>query len=188
MTHDAYDRDVSIRHTDAPDDRTAVLVPFPSMEPRLRDLRSQFPAAAGGIVPHVTLVAPFAPPAEVDDTILEELARRFGQVRSFPVDFVAVRAFPDGTVYLEPSPSTPFSDLTRSLVGRFPDYPPYGGAFREVVPHLTVGTAATGEARGRLESLAAVAAGAGGFAEAAWLVRYGPTSWRGVAEFAFAPS
>jgi hypothetical protein len=49
-----------------------------------------------------------------------------------------------------------------------------------------VGTAATRDVQRRLESLAAVAVGVGAYAEGVWLVRYGATSWRTIAEFAFA--
>ena len=41
-------------------------------------------------------------------------------------------------VYLAPEPSAPFRNLTHELCRRFPEYPPYGGAFDDVVPHLSV--------------------------------------------------
>ena len=43
-----------------------------------------------------------------------------------------------GTVYLAPSPAAPFRQLTHELFRRFPEHPPYGGAFDDVVPHLSV--------------------------------------------------
>jgi hypothetical protein len=41
-------------------------------------------------------------------------------------------------LYLAPSPAEPFKALTHAVVERYPDYPPYGGAFPEVIPHLTI--------------------------------------------------
>ena len=46
--------------------------------------------------------------------------------------------FHDGATYLSPDPSAPFRRLTRQLVTRFPEYPPFGGAYGEVVPHISV--------------------------------------------------
>jgi hypothetical protein len=50
---------------------------------------------------------------------------------------VEVRRFP-GTAYIAPEPAEPFIALTESLVRAFPQYPPFGGEFDSVVPHLTV--------------------------------------------------
>jgi hypothetical protein len=57
--------------------------------------------------------------------------------RPFEVRFARVERFPT-VVYLAPEPSAPFTRLTEAVVDRFPDFPPYGGAFEEVIPHLTI--------------------------------------------------
>ncbi|HEX3455421.1 MAG TPA: 2'-5' RNA ligase family protein [Gaiellaceae bacterium] len=54
-------------------------------------------------------------------------------------ELASVEHFDEGTVYLAPVPAEPFSALTEAVVGRFPEHPPYGGAFEYAVPHLTVG-------------------------------------------------
>ena len=41
-------------------------------------------------------------------------------------------------VYLAPEPADPFSRLTAAVAARFPDHPPYEGAFEVVIPHLTI--------------------------------------------------
>ena len=41
-------------------------------------------------------------------------------------------------VYLAPEPSEPFDRLTEAIDARFPDFPPYAGAFDGVIPHLTI--------------------------------------------------
>ena len=48
-----------------------------------------------------------------------------------------MRCFPGVAVYLAPHPATAFAELTSTLWRRWPECPPYGGAFSEVVPHLT---------------------------------------------------
>lgn len=48
-----------------------------------------------------------------------------------------VRRFPTA-LYLAPQPAAPFKELTRAVAERYPETPPYGGAFATVVPHLTI--------------------------------------------------
>lgn len=48
-------------------------------------------------------------------------------------------------LWLAPEPAEPFRALTEAVVEAFPGFPPYGGAFAEVVPHLTVGDTGTPE-------------------------------------------
>ena len=47
--------------------------------------------------------------------------------------------FSSELVYLAPNPAEPFKQLTKVLAAAFPDWPPYGGAFDDVVPHLSIG-------------------------------------------------
>lgn len=42
-------------------------------------------------------------------------------------------------LWLAPEPAAPFAALTAAVHAAFPQYPPFGGAFAEVIPHLTVG-------------------------------------------------
>ncbi|MGZ8514940.1 MAG: 2'-5' RNA ligase family protein [Candidatus Limnocylindrales bacterium] len=116
-------------------------------------IRTRLPAAlerlrhrlGGADVPaHVTLLYPFLPAVELTPDVraaLAEIARGFAP---FEVTFAELGRFP-GVVYLVPHPSWPFIRLMDAIVTSFPDHPPYGGAFPEVVPHLTL--AETDEAR-----------------------------------------
>ena len=54
----------------------------------------------------------------------------------FDVVLAGVARFP-GVLYLEPRPAAPFVALTRAVHERWPARPPYGGAFAEIIPHLT---------------------------------------------------
>lgn len=41
-------------------------------------------------------------------------------------------------LYLAPEPGTQLRRLTEVIADRWPEAPPYGGQFAEIVPHLTV--------------------------------------------------
>jgi hypothetical protein len=101
----------------------------------------------------VTLLYPFVDSAEVTAGVLRDVGRVVADVDRFEVTFrsVARLAGSPTTLYLVPEPAEPFAALTRALVAAFPAYPPYGGRYEEIVPHLTVATADA-------ETLAAVAA------------------------------
>ena len=69
---------------------------------------------------------------------LAELRRFFSDVTPFDYKLTRVSRFPGGTVYVTPEPAAPFRQLTLELTRRFPEHPPYAGAFDDVVPHLSV--------------------------------------------------
>jgi hypothetical protein len=108
-----------------------------------------------GTVPaHITLLAPFLGEDELDAATWELLGSFFADVTAFGFELTDVCAFPGGVTYLAPEPAATFRRLTHELHRLFPEFPPYGGAFDEVVPHLTV-PLAEGE---DVESLAAALA------------------------------
>ena len=41
-------------------------------------------------------------------------------------------------LYLKPEPDAALRAIIEGVVERFPEHPPYGGAFEELAPHLTV--------------------------------------------------
>lgn len=117
--------------------RTGLVVPVPEAEDLVASWRLEHdPSAANGAPAHVTLLFPFRPLDKVEPAI-DELRTFFGSVPRQPFRLVHIGVFP-GVVWLAPDPVSVFIDLTEQLVGSFPDCPPYGGAFRQVVPHLTV--------------------------------------------------
>ena len=85
---------------------------------------------ANDLPPHVTVLYPC--PGEV-----EAIAQVLAPFDQFDVTFTRVDRFP-GTLWLAPEPAAPFVALTEAMVARFPDWPPYGGVFKSVIPHLTV--------------------------------------------------
>jgi len=116
--------------------RTALIVAIPEAEAAVGALRlTGDSSAALGVPAHVTILFPFADPAEVDEPAIADV------IASFPVfDFELdrVERFENGIVWLHPEPSAPFAALTGAVWRRFPAYPPYEGAHDVVIPHLTV--------------------------------------------------
>ncbi len=97
------------------------------------------PADSATVCAHFTLLGPFVPERDVDDRLLADLAGFFAAERPFTFELVDVRSFPGGMAYLAPGTPEPFRDLTTRLARLYPAWPPYGGAFDEVVPHVSLG-------------------------------------------------
>jgi hypothetical protein len=119
---------------------TAVVVPVPDAEGLVGPYRARLDHAAElGVPAHVTVLAPFVLPALIDDGMIDALADAVGSVAAFEVTFARTAWFGRTVLWLAPEPASPFVALTAAVGHRFPGYPPYGGAFDEVIPHLTVG-------------------------------------------------
>jgi 2'-5' RNA ligase len=117
---------------------TALVVPVPAAEPVVGPWRQQHdPVAAQGVPAHVTLLYPFRSPNDITGAVLRELASIFAAMAPFPFSLSRVATFPT-VAYLTPEPAAPFVQLIEQLMQRYPDAPPYGGAFRTITPHLTV--------------------------------------------------
>jgi hypothetical protein len=122
------------------DRRTALVVVLADDDPTVRGFRQRHdPAAARGIPAHVTIVFPFVAGGADDPVLLAELGALYGKAAPFDVELARVERFPDH-VWLAPEPQERFVELVERTTARFPDHPPYEGAFAEIVPHLTVGS------------------------------------------------
>jgi hypothetical protein len=89
--------------------------------------------------PHVTLLAPFRARDRLDEPALRaSLGDFFAVIAPMRFSLVQVHRFPVGILYLAPEPADPFRAMTLALAVQFPDCPPYGGQFDDVVPHLTI--------------------------------------------------
>ena len=134
---------MSIPSQEKPPPESALLVAVPSAENTVETFRRKLdPSSALGMPAHITVLYPFAPLSTISPSVADELGallRRFE-----PFDFVLseVGWFDERVLYLAPSPQAPFVELTVAISEAFPAYLPYGGAFGEVVPHLTVGEGA----------------------------------------------
>jgi 2'-5' RNA ligase len=88
---------------------------------------------ANDLPAHVTILQP----APADVVALTEVLAPFAP---FAVTFQRLDRFP-GILWLAPEPAEPFVALTEAVVARFPAFPPYGGRYPSVIPHLTVAAA-----------------------------------------------
>jgi hypothetical protein len=117
---------------------SALIVAAPEAEPLVKAWRERFDrSAAQGVPAHITILYPFMPPNEITAAVLAELRDFFASSAAFEFTLPQLRRFPE-VLYLAPSPAEPFKALTHAIVERYPDYPPYGGGFAEVIPHLTI--------------------------------------------------
>jgi hypothetical protein len=123
---------------------TVIQVPVPGLELLVR--RHVLAANPGVSVPddmtgcaHITLLGPFVDRQDVDVELLSALEELLAPFSAFTFELSHVDRFPSGLIYLAPNPSDPFERLTETLAAAFPDWPPYGGAFDDVVPHMSIG-------------------------------------------------
>lgn len=111
---------------------TTLIVPVPAAEGVL-----QKSAREAGIPAHITLLYPFLTARRIGSDIESELASLLREVPSFNFVLSEIGRFP-GVVYVAPKPVAPFVALIQRLAERWPDNQPYGGAYEEIIPHLTV--------------------------------------------------
>jgi 2'-5' RNA ligase len=117
---------------------SALVVLIPEAESLVESFRMRYdPCAATGVPAHVTILYPFKSPEQLTSDLVTTLRELFSKQSSFTTTFLKVQRFPD-MLYLAPEPAEPFRQLTEMIVKHFPDTPPYGGAFAEIIPHLTI--------------------------------------------------
>lgn len=125
-------------HVPAQEHETAVVVPVPDAEPVVSAWRERAGgSAAQGMPAHVTALYPFLPEDRLGTEALTRLRRLCAGRPILDVEFTRAARFP-GVLYLEPEPSDGLRQLTLEIAGRWPEAPPYRGAFSEIIPHLTV--------------------------------------------------
>ncbi len=110
----------------------------PEAEQAISSLRQRYdPVARLGVPAHITLLYPFMPPSKITTSIVDRITRVLRHFDAFEFQLQRTVRLPE-TLYLEPEPSEPFVRLTNALAQEFPDYPPHGGRYSGVLPHLTV--------------------------------------------------
>ena len=123
----------AVRHETA----VVVVVDIPALGAIHRDSYPVF--AELGIPLHVPLLYPFVAPAELDEA-LPPLRALLARHERFEFSLTNLRTFP-GAVWVAPEPAAPFRALTEAIYAAFPESPPYGGEFAEVIPHMTLAEA-----------------------------------------------
>ena len=117
-------------------------VPFAGLDLELVGIPNDLPA-------HVTVLYPC--PAEP-----LEIAKVLEPFDQFDVTFTRLDRFP-GVLWLAPEPAEPFVLLTEAMIARFPSWPPYGGVYKSIVPHLTVAQESLDDVAVQIEPLLPVA-------------------------------
>jgi 2'-5' RNA ligase len=118
--------------------QSALVVLVPQAEAMVRSVRARYGLAFSQVPAHITVLYPFKPLQEITAGVIADLRCLFARFAPFSFVLSGLGTFPDA-LYLIPTPGEPFVELTRAVYGRFPETPPYGGAFDEIVPHLTLG-------------------------------------------------
>ena len=138
QTHSSYKKrwrdraDVALLRKIGEGSATALIVPVQPAEGLLHKS-----AREAGMPPHITVLFPFLNARQIDGETESMLASLLEGISCFDFALSEVGRFP-GVVYLSPQPAEPFVALTQKLVACWPDHQPYGGAFDEIIPHLTV--------------------------------------------------
>jgi 2'-5' RNA ligase len=110
----------------------------PALDDRFGDLRAVHdPAARQGMPAHATTLYPFMDPKLITGETRARLAEVIARLPRLELTFARLGRFPEA-LWLAPEPAEPLIALTRAIAAAFPDYPPYGGQFETVIPHVTI--------------------------------------------------
>ena len=120
------------------DVEAALIVACPAADAAVGDQRPHLDRAAKvGVPAHLTVLYPFKADLVAEDHL--RLTEVFSSFHAFAVRGERTGWFDDTVVFVEPVDPLPVIALTAAVQAAFPAYPIYGGAFDEVVPHLTIG-------------------------------------------------
>jgi len=126
---------------DLPGDwESALLVAVPEAEPAVGEHRARLDSSArDGVPAHLTVLYPFLPPASIDAAVLASLRRLFAGFAPFGLTLDRVSWFGEDVVWLAPRDDAPVRALIGATRIAFPECPPYGNKYADVIPHLTIG-------------------------------------------------
>ena len=122
------------------DDESALLLRCPAAEGAVAAQRARLDrAAAVGVPAHVTVLYPFRPAGLLTAAEHLRLTRLFAGLPAFSLTGARTAWFASEVVYVELAEEEAVRSLVDAVSTAFPEHPPYGGAFADVVPHLTIG-------------------------------------------------
>lgn len=117
---------------------TALIVAVPEAEDAVGRWRASYDESASfGVPAHVTVLFPWLPRGRIDESALNALRDLLEDFEPFVAEFTRIERLPE-VIWLRPSPDAAFRSLTAAVWKRWPEHPPYGGRFDDVIPHLTV--------------------------------------------------
>jgi hypothetical protein len=161
---------------------TAIIVPVDPAEAVVGVWRGEHtPSGSKGMPAHVTLLAPFTPPEQLDPPRLRAVAEALAGFRQFEFELTEAAYFDLGSrrvLYLRPEPASPFVDLIGALVSAFPEHPPYGTPGLVPRPHLTVASSPDDALLARVDAAVQPALPISATAREARVVEYGEVGCR----------
>ena len=118
---------------------TALVLRVPDAEPIVGRWRATLDSSAAlGVPAHVTVLYPWIRFPQLSAQDLAAITAIAAAADPIELSFPAMGAFPD-VLWLDPQPQQPILSLIAAVAARWPERPPYGGAFGDApVPHLTV--------------------------------------------------
>jgi 2'-5' RNA ligase superfamily len=169
---------------------TALVILVPEVEALVKAFRDQYdPAAAEGMPAHVTVLYPFKNLEHIGADVVAALHSLFSRHPCFRFALGTLQRFPT-VLSLAPHPATPFQALTRAVADRYPETPPYGGAFADGAPHLTIAHVNDAQRLDEVSDAFQRAAGGRlpirGYAERVWLMAQHAGRWSPQRAFALA--
>ena len=136
---------------------SGLIVPVPSWNDFVSHWRAEVDRVVpSGIPAHVTVLFPWVRPTRIEEE-MPRLVESLSEVDAFEFTLTGVERFENdgGTVaYVGVDPEEPFRALTRQLFEAWPDCPPYGGAYGDPTPHMTIGAYGTPEDLDRVRDAA----------------------------------
>jgi 2'-5' RNA ligase len=120
---------------------SVLAVPVPALDTVIRERTAAYDASFVSTDPnfihaHITLLAPWASkPTAADLAHVEHIAQAVGP---FEMKLSQLGEFADGIIHLRPEPDVQLRELASRLATAFPQFPPYGGRYADVIPHLTL--------------------------------------------------
>jgi 2'-5' RNA ligase superfamily len=131
---------------------TGVVVPVDAARELVAPWQHLLPAAGRSLPPHVTALWPFLPVTALDGAAEQRLEELLSGAQPFAFALARVATLADATV-LVPEPAEPFAALTRLLWDEWPEYPPFGGAFDDIAPHVVVAIDPSAADRAEIETV-----------------------------------
>lgn len=163
---------------------TALITLTPEADPLVGDWRSRLdPAARTGVPAHVSILYPFLDEGRIDASVHAALTGILCPHPAFDLRFERTGRFPGG-LYLAPEPADPLRRLTAEVAARWPEAPPYGGRYPDVIPHLTVAQGARAADLDAAEADLAHRLPLASRVTSVKLVAYDGTAWHERASFA----
>ncbi len=118
--------------------QTAVVVTVPVADSVIAVCRERLGLPGAPAMPaHITIVYPFLDVSQLTTGVLGELHAFFSARDRLHIRCERTDRF-SNVLYLAPEPADGLREMTHALVKRWPQAPPYGGAYADVIPHLTV--------------------------------------------------